>query len=140
MGNLPQRFNLARTACSLVGGLLLAGLLTACWEVNTYVKVDTCPPGATRTPIPQEGGGGGCILGPVLTAPVDANGAYIAGTSPPQQIPMTDHSYTCNADGTSRRCALSPGSCAFKPCWTKFTPDTPGAKTGACACICQSQF
>lgn len=132
MRNLPQRFNLTRTACSLVGGLLLAGLLTACWEVNTYVKVDTCPPGATRisTDPPDAGA---CTNGPILTAPANANGAYIANTSPPQQI--TDDLHSCNI-GT-RKCALSPGTCQRKPCWTKFTPDSPGAMTGACSCSCQ---
>lgn len=132
MRNLPQRLNLARTAWSLVGGLLLAGLLTACWEVNTYVKVDTCPPGATRTPIPPIEGGG-CNQGPVLTSATDAYGAYIANTSPPQ--PITDHTHFCNA-GTNK-CASSPGTCQRKPCVVKFTPDSPGAMTGACICACQ---
>jgi len=134
MRSLRQLFKLKKTAWSLIGGLMLIGLLGACTQVQ--VTVDTCPPGATRTSITSIPDAGACTNGPKLLVPADASGAYIANTTnPPQQIPLTDHSYTCNA-GTWR-CASNPGTCVFKPCWTKFTPDSPGAKTGACTCECQ---
>jgi hypothetical protein len=134
MGTLRQLFNLKETAWSLVGGLLLLGLLGGCEPfVNVVVQVDnTCQAGGTGSGMGRKiPDAGTCTLGPVLTAPADAYGAHIYPTGGI----ITDHTHTCNA-GT-RKCASSPGTCNFKSCWTRFHPDTPGALTGACTCDCQ---
>lgn len=133
---LLQRLNLARTGNSLVGGLMLAGLLTACWEVNTYVKVDTCPPGSVRNTSDSSDEPGACYATPPLTSATDA---YNALNTANNNQPITDHTHTCNV-GT-RKCKSSPGTClvggVYKACKTYFTPDTGGGGlTGNCICGC----
>ena len=140
MRNLRRLFKLKHTAWSLIGGLMLAGLLGGCQTpfIDIKVQVDnmagTCPSGGTTrvvdSSIPLDGG---CTLGPILTAPADAYGAHIHPTGGI----ITDHNHTCTVGNGSRKCASSPGTCNFKACWTRFVPDSPGALTGKCSCDCQ---
>lgn len=127
MRRLAMQLN--KGLCLLAGGLLLAGLLGACTEVQ--VTVDTCQ---TRTGSSFSGDPvGTCNQGILLVADTDAAGFWIRST-PPTQIPLTDHSYLCHATGY--KCQPTPGTCQFKPCKTWFTPDSAGAKIGTCNCGC----
>lgn len=126
MRNLAKQLKLNSATWSLVGGLMLVGLLGACSEV--HVTVDTC---ATRT-----GGGtppepGACTNGPILTAPANAYGAHIYPTGGP----ITDHNHTCNVN--TRMCASPPGTSGLKPCWTKFKPSPIDPLKGDCSCEAQ---
>jgi hypothetical protein len=137
MRNLAKQLKLNRAMSSLVGSLMLVGLLGACNTVT--VTVDTCPPGSVRnissinTP-PDEPGA--CNSTPLLTSPTDA---YNALNTANNNLPITDHNHTCNV-GT-RKCKSSPGTClvggVYKPCKTYFTPDVPpNGLTGNCNCGC----
>ena len=136
MHNVETGLNRSRTALNLVGGLMLVGFLTGCWEVNTYVKVDTsCPsPSGTRIPIKDEEAGL-CYARAPLTAPLDAYGALNTANN---NQPITDHSHFCNV-GT-QPCKSTPGTCLqggmYKPCKTYFTPDSGNPNNGSCSCGC----
>lgn len=138
MRNLPQRLNLARTACSLIGGLLLAGVLTACWEVNTYVKVGTCAPGSVRIISDPDDGAGACRPTSALQNPTDAN-LYNNAMNTSTGLAITDHVHMCNAN--TFMCQSNPGTklCGgtYKPCKTRYTPTVPpDGLTGNCICGC----
>jgi len=127
MRNLPRRFNPARTACSLVGGLLLTGLLTACWAVNTYVQVDTCPQGSVRV---IEGGAGACSVINPYSGPLLPQNYKVC-----KDINNLTISCTGNEICTSgNRCNDSPGNENRKVCKTVWKQSAAGSMDGACIC------
>ena len=139
MRNSHQLFKLKGTAWSLVGGLLLAGLLVGCNTplIDVSVQVDTTcssgntPSGGPRTPLQQLPKPGACQT-KQLTTRTDANeysnnNAWDLVTNKR----ITDHTHFCNTNTT--KCQSSPGSkvCSGfdKPCMTKWT-------NGSCICGC----
>lgn len=130
MRNLPQRLNLARTACSLIGGLLLAGLLTACWEVNTYVKVDTCPPGSVRIINDGDPGAGACSVMNPYTGPLLPQNYKVCKDFNNVTIPCTGNE---NCTGPNR-CNNSPGNENRKICKTVWKQSAAGSMDGTCNC------
>jgi hypothetical protein len=125
----PKRFNLARSIYSLVGGLLLTGLLTACWEVNTYVQVEnTCSPGSPRV-IPSPEPGACSVINPYTGPLLPANYKVCKD--------VTGATITCtgNENCTSgNRCNDAPGSQNRKVCKTVWTQSAAGSMNGACNC------
>jgi hypothetical protein len=139
MRNLRQVFNHKGAAWSLVGGLLLAGLLSGCGSgskfVEVQVQVDTCPSGGPMRTLSE---GGACRPTPQLQDPTNAN-LYNNAKNTATGLAITDSVHMCNA-GTYM-CQSSPGTklCGgtYKPCKTLYTPDAPpNGLTGNCQCGC----
>lgn len=136
MRNLAKQLKLNSATWSLVGGLMLLGLLGACTEVQ--VTLDTC---ATRTgvgtPLPPDGAGA-CRAPVLLTGPKDpnVNDTNAVNTAKSNQY-ITDHNHQCKKD--QYMCQPSPGTALCggvnKPCKTFFTPDvSPDGLIGTCVC------
>lgn len=128
MRNLAKQLKLNSATWSLVGGLMLVGLLGACTEVQ--VTVDTC---ATRT-------GGGTPLPPIEPGGCAAGVPY-TGTIPSGTICKNTSGtiITCPANATcssgSMKCPSLPGTCANRtPCKTTWTESTHGSTSGTCVC------
>jgi len=129
MGTLRQLFKLRRTAWSLVGGLLLVGLLGGCStpfiDIDVSVQVDTCPSGAggPRQPLPEPGactnGGTGSIPPPPATICKNASGA-------PMNCPT---GATCTS---GYKCGSPPGTENRKTCKTIWTQIS--GTSGSCIC------
>lgn len=140
MRNLGKQLKVNRAALSLIGGLMLAGLLGACSSVDVSVNT-SCPPSNMRSTIsnpPDEPGAGACTPTPALQSPTDAN-LYNNAKNTATNQPITDHIHMCNV-GTFM-CQSSPGTklCGgtYKPCKTRYTPDVPpNGLTGNCQCGC----
>ena len=130
MRNLRQLFQLKGTTWSLVGGVLLAGLLGGCTTplIDVKVSVDnTCPTGGSGMRVPIDNiEAGACITPFISWSGQSAVGFWDSSTS--LQIPIGS-TLTC-ASGV--KCRTTPGNCGIgKPCKSWYRPSN-----GQCLCDC----
>ena len=136
MRNLRQIFKSNRTSWSLVGGLLLAGLLGGCSTpfIDISVQVDSCPSGSTtgdtRIPILPRGAGT-CFAGVPHTGQIPS-GTMCKNTT--GQIINCPANAQCSSG--SKKCPNPPGTCGrtATPCRTTWTQSTSGSTSGTCIC------
>ena len=132
MRNFRRLFKLKQTAWSLIGGLMLAGLLGGCQTpfIDIKVQVDNmagaCPSGGTRVLNSEDPPGiGGCNnggTGPIVVSNTICKNAS-GGTMQCQS------SFICSA---GNKCAVPPGTENRKSCKTIWT-QTSG-NNGSCSC------
>ena len=141
MRNFRRLFKLKQTAWSLIGGLMLAGLLGGCQTpfIDIKVQVDTCPPGGAGRSIPIDPPiVGACTPTPPLTDLTDPNLNNNGYFNTATKTTLFDHIHRCNA--STWMCQSNPGStfCGGinKVCKTRFTPTS--GNNGNCLCGCPS--
>jgi hypothetical protein len=137
MRNLRQLFQLKRRAWSLVGGVLLAGLLGGCQTPFIDIKIEvanTCSPGSTRSSIPDDGGAGACILNPAnpYNGPLIPTNHKVCKDFNNNTVACTGNEMCTGA--TSRVCNSSPGSENRKTCKSVWKQSAAGSINGTCTC------
>jgi len=127
MQSLRQLFKLKKTACSLISGLMLAGLLGGCKFIEVSVQVDTCQSDGTRMPLPDPGA---CNVVNPYTGAIPPPPATICKNIGGQTIPCPANA-TCSSGA---KCGDPPGSYNRKTCKTIWTESSAGSTSGSCLC------
>lgn len=130
MRTLQQLFKLNRTACNLVGGLLLVGLLGGCTPlVNVAVQVDTTCSSGGGPGRPLEPPGACSVMNP-YSGPLLPQNYKVCKDFNNVTIPCTGNE---NCTGPNR-CNNSPGNENRKICKTVWKQSAAGSMNGACTC------
>jgi len=135
---LRQLFNLKRTACNLVGGLLLVGLLGGCTPlVNVAVQVDnTCSSGGSPSRSIESPAPGTCSLNPATpyNGPLIPANYKVCKDFNHNTVACTGNEM-CTGSTGSRVCNDPPGSeLGRKMCKSVWTQSVAGSMNGTCQC------